>query len=195
MNQGAYGLSTKPLVGLALMQSMVQGILIPMLTTFLATKSDRQPWFRIYVISVNILTLGQTVIHIIQAFDVISASNERVVLVAMAPVLTGLIGAAVQAFFIYRCWRIYHQQILVTIPLLLLWLVSLVSAITMGAFLTQSVGHRPDNAIPGTEISTVVWVVSSLLFDLITTSSTAIYLYHVRTGNTVYAAIARRQSS
>ncbi|CAE7103697.1 unnamed protein product [Rhizoctonia solani] len=180
--QGAYGLPTSALVGLALMQSIVQGVLIPMLTTFLTNKSDHQLWFKIYVVFVNVLTLGQTIIHIIQAFDVINAFGERVVLAAAAPVLTGLIGASVQAFFAYRCWRIYRQRILAIIPLLFLWLVSFVSAVAIGAFLVQSIGRRPDNATVETYTSTRIWVVSSLLFDLVTTSSTIAYLYRVRKG-------------
>ncbi|CAE6479025.1 unnamed protein product [Rhizoctonia solani] len=63
------------------------------------------------------------------------------------------------------------------IPLLLLWLVALISPIAMGAFLVQAIAH---GRIPGTDISTVIWVVSSLLFDLIATSSTIAYLYRVR---------------
>ncbi|CAE6427997.1 unnamed protein product [Rhizoctonia solani] len=177
MDQGAYGLPTKALVSLALMQSTVQGILIPMLATFITTKSDHRPWFKFYVVFVNVLSLGQTIIHIIQAFDAMNALTERIALVAAAPILTGLIGASVQAFFAYRCWRIYHQRILAIIPLLLLWLVALVSAIVMGAFLVQTVVHGPT---PGTDISTVIWVISSLLFDLIATSSTVAYLYGVR---------------
>ncbi|CAE6433050.1 unnamed protein product [Rhizoctonia solani] len=174
---GAYGLPTNALICLAIMQSTVQGILLPMLATFITTKSDHRPWFKFYVIFVNILSLGQTIIHLIQAFDVMNALTERVVLVAAAPILTGLIGAAVQAFFAYRCWRIYHQRILAMIPLLFLWLITLVSAIVMGAFLVQTVVHGPT---PGTDISTVIWVNSSLLFDLITTTSTIAYLYRVR---------------
>ncbi|CAE6442586.1 unnamed protein product [Rhizoctonia solani] len=162
------------------MQSIVQGILIPMLATFMTTKSNHRPWFKIYVFFVNILALVQTIIHIIQAFDIINAFGDRLLLVAAAPVLTGFIGASVQAFFAYRCWRIYHQRILPMIPFLLLWLVSFVSAIVMGAFLARPIGHRPDNAAPQIFISTI-WVISSLLFDLITTSSTIAYLYRVRT--------------
>ncbi|CAE6358180.1 unnamed protein product [Rhizoctonia solani] len=110
MDQGAYGLPTKALVSLALMQSTVQGILIPMLATFITTKSDHRPWFKFYVVFVNVLSLGQTIIHIIQAFDAMNALTERI----------------------------------------------------------------------ATDISTVIWVISSLLFDLIATSSTVAYLYGVR---------------
>ncbi|KDN43378.1 hypothetical protein RSAG8_06162, partial [Rhizoctonia solani AG-8 WAC10335] len=59
------------------MQSIVQGILIPMLATFMTTKSSHRPWFKIYVFFVNILALVQTIIHIIQAFDIINAFGDR----------------------------------------------------------------------------------------------------------------------
>lgn len=120
-----------------------------MLTTFLTTKSDRQLWFKIYVVSINVLTLTQTIIHIIQAFDILNGIPERTILLAMAPVLTGLICAAVQAFFIYRCWRIYRQRVLAIIPLLLLWLIAVVSNVIMGVFSGKPVQNKPFNGRPG----------------------------------------------
>ena len=49
-----------------------------MLATFITTKSDHRPWFKSYVVFVNILSLGQTIIHIIQAFDAMNALSERI---------------------------------------------------------------------------------------------------------------------
>ena len=50
-----------------------QGILIPLLTTFLSSESSRRPWFKIYVVCVNILTAGQTVVHLIQVFGLLDS--------------------------------------------------------------------------------------------------------------------------
>jgi H+/Cl- antiporter ClcA len=44
-------------------------------------------------------------------------------------VLTGLILATVQPYFIHRCWRIYQRRVVLTIPLLLLWIASSISGI------------------------------------------------------------------
>ncbi|CAE6522302.1 unnamed protein product [Rhizoctonia solani] len=183
MSQGSYALSAKSLFGLALMQSIVQGVLIPMLSSFLTTKSEHQLWFRIYVVLINALALAQTIIHIVHAFDALNGIPERTILVAVPPMLTGLICAAVQAFFIHRCWRIYQQRFLAIIPLLLLWLAAFVSNIILGAFTGKPVQSRLFEARPGTSIPVMVWfwLICSLLFDSITTSSTIIYIYRMGT--------------
>ncbi|KAJ1306371.1 hypothetical protein OPQ81_007377 [Rhizoctonia solani] len=157
-----------------------KGILIPMLTTFLNTNSNYKLWFKIYIVSINTLALGQTIIHIIQAFEVIDMINNQGALVAAAPIFTGVIGATVQAFFIHRCWRIYRQRILPTLPLLVLWLASLVSATMIGAYLTLSPGSGADNRMAQLSALVMIWVISSLLFDLVTTSTTVVYLCRVR---------------
>ncbi|KAH7336777.1 hypothetical protein B0J17DRAFT_443495 [Rhizoctonia solani] len=150
---GAYGLPTQALVSLALLQCGTQGVLVSLLANFLASKSDHHAWFKIYIVSANVLTAGQTVVHVAQAFETINLIPVRIALVAAAPVLTGLIGALVHAFFIYRCWRIYQQRLLPTIPLLLLWAISLVSAIMIAAYLAQSLIRPPDQATPSVAIS------------------------------------------
>ncbi|KDN43370.1 hypothetical protein RSAG8_06154, partial [Rhizoctonia solani AG-8 WAC10335] len=180
MTTGSFGLPTKALVSLAIMQCVAQGLLIPLLTIFLSSKSSHRPWFKIYVVCVNVLTAGQTVAHVIQAFDVIELVPAPALLVAAPPILTGLIGASVQAFFIQRCWKIYHQRILPTAPLLLLWLTSLVSAIAIGGYGIELTEHGPLNAIHGLQISSKIWGFSSLILDMITTFSTIVYLHHVR---------------
>lgn len=131
------------------MQSIVQGVLIPILSSFLTTKSEHQLWFRIYVVLINVLALAQTIIHIVHAFDALNGIPERTILVAVPPVLTGLICAAVQTFFIHRCWRIYQQRILAIIPLLLLWLAAFVANIIMGATTGKPVQSRLFEARPG----------------------------------------------
>ncbi|KAG8751793.1 hypothetical protein FRC11_008991 [Ceratobasidium sp. 423] len=159
------------------------GILITLLLNFLASKTDHRAWFKIYVVTANLLTGGQTIIHVVQAFEIIDLAPVCNTLVLAAPVLTGLINVLVQAFFIYRCWRIYQQHVPATIPLVLLSATSLVSAIMIGAYLAKSLIRPPDEVIPGANISNSsveIWTFSSLAFDMITTLSTILYFFRVR---------------
>ncbi|CAE6432331.1 unnamed protein product [Rhizoctonia solani] len=176
---GAFGLPTQALVSLALLQCGTQGVLITLLANFLTSKLDHQAWFKIYVVLANVLTAGQTVVHVMQAFETIDMTPVRSTLVLTAPVLTGLIGGLVQPFFIYRCWKIYRQRLLAIIPLLLLWVVSSVSAFIIGAYISQSLTRSPGQPTLGAAVSTEVWSFSSLAFDMITTCSTVIYFFCV----------------
>ncbi|KAF8678745.1 hypothetical protein RHS04_05137 [Rhizoctonia solani] len=134
-----------------------------------------------------------------QAFECIDSIPPRAELVFITPVLTGLISAFVQPFFMYRCWRIYQQRILMTVPLLVLWMTSLVSAIMIGAFLLEALAHPPTGPALTIYFSSsykshfrvylhiaylglldVVWSFSSLAFDAITTLSTIFYFYRIR---------------
>ncbi|CAE6519702.1 unnamed protein product [Rhizoctonia solani] len=180
MTIGAYGLSAQALVSLAFLQCGTQGVLITLLVNFLASKSDHQIWFKVYVVLANTLTVGQTVIHVIQAFGAISnLTPVNRALELLVPVLTGLIGALVQAFYIYRCWRIYQQRILAIIPLLLLWIATLVSAIMMGGRIAQTLDRALDETTSGFSISRELWSFSSLAFDTITTFSTFVYFFYI----------------
>ncbi|CAE7144957.1 unnamed protein product [Rhizoctonia solani] len=193
MAVGAFGFSTKSLVFLAIMQCTVQGLLIPLFTTFLSSESNRRPWFKLYVVCVNVFTFGQTVAHVIQVFDAIDLVPAPAALVAAPPMLTGLIGAFVQAFFIQRCWKIYHQRILPIIPLLLLWLTSLIAAIGIGGYAIKLTVQGPANAINGLRVFAKIWGFSSLILDTITTFSTIVYLYHIRknlgSGHSVFVMV------
>ncbi|CAE6491059.1 unnamed protein product [Rhizoctonia solani] len=180
MTVGAYGLSTHKLVYLALSQCGIQGILVALTLSFLTSKSNRPTWFKIYVVITNLLTAGQTVTHTMQAFECIDSIPPRAELVFITPVLTGLISAFVQPFFMYRCWRIYQQRILMTVPLLVLWMTSLVSAIMIGTFLLKALAHPPTGPALDIYFSNVVWSFSSLAFDAITTLSTIFYFYRIR---------------
>ncbi|KAJ1306374.1 hypothetical protein OPQ81_007380 [Rhizoctonia solani] len=178
----AHGLPNKALMFLAVMQCLTQGVLVTLLATFLTSKSSHQPWFKVYVIFVNVLCAGQTVLNIIQAFNIVDLVPQPVALVAAAPVLTGVIGASVQAFFIRRCWKIYDQRILPIIPLLLLWLASLVSSVAIGGYGMQSAERKVLFSKQGVMTLLKVWIFTSFIFDLITTLSTIFYLYRVRKG-------------
>ncbi|CAE6506838.1 unnamed protein product, partial [Rhizoctonia solani] len=134
----------------------LSGILVTLLTNFLASKTDHQVWFKVYIFIVNVLTAGQTVIHVIQAFETIDLTPVHNTLVLAAPILTGLIGALVQAFFIHRCWKIYQQRSLATIPLILLWITSLVSAIMIGGYAAQSLTRPPSEATPELNVSSLL---------------------------------------
>ncbi|CAE6359087.1 unnamed protein product, partial [Rhizoctonia solani] len=150
MSVGAYGLSSHALVCLALLQGIIQGVLMALLSNFLTSKTNHPIWLKIYVIFTNILTGLQTVIHVIQAFESIdSAIPQAEKLVLAAPVLTGLISALVQPYFMHRCWRIYQRRIILVIPLVLLWITSFVSIISLlqGIFLAQTFARPPSQAM------------------------------------------------
>ncbi|KAB5592552.1 hypothetical protein CTheo_4019 [Ceratobasidium theobromae] len=75
----SYGLTPKEMFGLSAMQCAMQGILIPLLVTFLTDRSttSRSPWFKIYVVSVNMLGFWQTALAIVQALDSINSQPTR----------------------------------------------------------------------------------------------------------------------
>lgn len=50
---------------------------MPLLVTFLTSKRGHNPWFKIYVIYVNVISLAQTIIHTIQAFYFLGATPPR----------------------------------------------------------------------------------------------------------------------
>ncbi|CAE6432171.1 unnamed protein product [Rhizoctonia solani] len=183
MSVGAYGLSNHALVYLALLQGGIQGVLVTLLLKFLSSRNNHPAWLKTYVVFANALTAAQTAIHAVQALEGVDSVPPRNELVLAAPVLTGLISASVQPYFIHRCWRIYQRRVILTIPLVLLWMTSWISAIMIGVFLSQAFARPPSEATPGVDISNLpgeVWSFSSLAFDTITTLSTTLYLFRVR---------------
>lgn len=176
-----YQLTAKQVVWLSILQCTVQGVLIPLFATFLTSKRDRSSWLKAYVIVVNALCLAQTVMHTMQGFDAIDGIPPRVILMVLGPVLTAFIATLVQAFFIYRCWRIFKQRVLPILPFLCFSLISFVS----GTLLGVSFSRWPQRNLEQQSKLSMVWVFSSFALDFCTTLTTIIYMYRVRksTGN------------
>jgi len=92
------------------------------------------------------------------------------------PIITAILIGSVQGFFIFRCWRIFQQRLLYTIPLLVLWVTSTLSGTIQGIYMaTIGVGYQ-------FQITCTIWVCGSLMLDIIMTTTTVVYLYRSRTG-------------
>jgi hypothetical protein len=128
----------------------LSGVLIPLLIHFLSSPRDDRKWFKIYVIYVNILALVQTGVHLYDGLSVagsqsihpaVSATRQVTTLysytlksikaLALSPILTTILGASVQLFFIFRCWRIFQQRLLFIMPFLALWVSALIPGILL----------------------------------------------------------------
>ncbi|CAE6410334.1 unnamed protein product [Rhizoctonia solani] len=181
MSTEAYGLEPRYLLLLVVAQCVVQGSLIPMLATFLSSKSasKRPTTFKIYVILINALSFTQTVIAVLQGFDMMDTAPPRQTLVSVYMYLTGVICASVQAFFIHRCWIIFGKRVLPIIPFLVLLSASLVSGIMVVVCGSAVMGSK---LVPNKDLALAVCVASSFILDLFTTTTTIVFLYRTRTG-------------
>ncbi|KAF8757844.1 hypothetical protein RHS01_03646 [Rhizoctonia solani] len=142
MSIGAFGLSTSPLVCLALLHTGVQGILVTLLLDFFASNNNRPIWFKTYVISVNALAAGQTAMHIVQAFESIESIAPRTEMLENIPTAIvadhssdTTVGDNVDICDHYAC----------------------------------SPNRSPRTTSPEVNVANGVWSFSSLAFDLITT--------------------------
>ncbi|KAF8678892.1 hypothetical protein RHS04_04924 [Rhizoctonia solani] len=147
----AFGLSPNGQLALTVTQCIVQGILIPLFSTFLSTRSTRSAAFTTYVVAINLLCLGQTAISIIQTADLLNSAPFREPVTAnfaqfeICPLLipltfklllayashTVIIGTGVQAFFVDRCWRIFKKRLWPIIPFVLLALAGLAAGVLL----------------------------------------------------------------
>ncbi|KAH7330718.1 hypothetical protein B0J17DRAFT_162524 [Rhizoctonia solani] len=162
---------------------ILQGILIPLLISFLTSsrvKNDKL-LFRIYVIFINGLAFTQTIVHLYDTLDFFDSRTpaSRPAVLVLTPVLNVALGASAQLFFIFRCWRIYKQRVLFVLPLLALWLIALVPGLLMGYYFLESVKRstlRPASVALG------VWIFSSFALEVCVTTTTVVYLFRTRTG-------------
>ncbi|CAE6510653.1 unnamed protein product [Rhizoctonia solani] len=173
---------------------VVQGILIPLLISFLTSsniRKDKLP-FQIYVMFINALTLAQTIVHL---YDTLDFFDSRVpvshpVILILTPVLNVTIAASVQLFFIFRCWRIYKERILYVLPLLALWITAFIPGLFLGYYLVESVKR---STIRPASVALAIWIFSSFALELCVTTTTVIYLFRTRTGlaehNSVFKTI------
>ncbi|CAE6451926.1 unnamed protein product [Rhizoctonia solani] len=181
MSTEAYGLEPRHLLALVVMQCILQGLLICMLASFLSSKSasSRPMGFKLYVVFVNALSFAQTTVTILQGFEMLDVAPHKQILVLVYFWLTGINSAAVQAFFMHRCWRIFEKRILPIIPFLVLFLAFFASGVMVvicGSVVTGSKEARNKSHI------VAVCVSSSFVLDLLMTTTTIIFLYRTRTG-------------
>ncbi|CAE6438142.1 unnamed protein product [Rhizoctonia solani] len=175
-------LDQKTLIIGDMVHCIVQGILVPLLINFLTSshlKSDKLS-FRLYVIFINGLVLGQTIINLYDTLDSFGSESpvSRPAILVLNPVLNVTIGASAQLFFIFRCWRIYNQRVVFVLPLLALWLTALIPGLLLGYYLVESVKR---STLQPASIALAVWIFSSLTLELCVTATTVIYLFRTRT--------------
>ncbi|CAE6500088.1 unnamed protein product [Rhizoctonia solani] len=197
METDAFGVSPKQVLSLTVAQCLVQGILISLLATFLSTRSTRPPSFNVYVITINLLCMGQTVVSVIQSMDLLDPAPYRESLVLAYTIYTVVIGAGVQAFFVDRCWKIFKKRLLPAIPLVLLSLVGLTTGVLVVVFKAQfttiNLAYQAnshdkvlqmvfDAALRRGRIALTVWAFSWFVLELGMTVITIVFLYRMRTG-------------
>ncbi|CAE7058073.1 unnamed protein product [Rhizoctonia solani] len=155
----AFGLTPRQLVVLAILEGVTQGVLLPLLVNFLASKRGHHPWFKLYVVFVNALSLVHTILRIVEAFSAMDATQRLLPLELGSIFLTCSVAAFTQAFYIYRCWRIFNRRTLFIVP----YLVGLATALASGA-----------------SIVATIWIFSAFTLDLSLTLTMVIYLYRLR---------------
>ncbi|KAB5592550.1 hypothetical protein CTheo_4017 [Ceratobasidium theobromae] len=165
MATGAYGLTPKAMFGLSAMQCTTQGMIISLLVTFLTSPPTpgRSPWFKAYVISVNVLGLVQTIIVILQGVDIFGPRPAREILVVIFHLLTTLIGTFVQAFFLHRCWRIFNKRFWPTAPFLVLLASAFASGTASVIYAAQGTNSaKKASAAPPLVLATIIIVNRSI---------------------------------
>ncbi|CAE6425997.1 unnamed protein product, partial [Rhizoctonia solani] len=183
MTTKADGSDLRYLLQLAVMECVLQGTLIPMLATFLTSRSasKRPTRLKIYVIFINALGLTQTIAAVLRVFDILDAASHRHILVTVHICLTGAICSSVQAFFLYRCWIILGKRILPIAPFLALLAVSLVSGIMSVVCSSATTTPSPARNVRK-NLALAVCIGSSFVLDFFMTTTTMIFLYRTRSG-------------
>ncbi|KAG8688970.1 hypothetical protein FRC12_016375 [Ceratobasidium sp. 428] len=176
-------LSPELVVATTLIHCILQGILVPLLVSFLNSGRDQNKWFRAYVVFINLASLTETIIHIVPIYDTLHNIPPRISLILGPQILTNVISASVQAFFISRCWRIFQRRLLPVLPFLALHLTSIISGTIIIVYLAQ--GATPNSAHQR-HITFAIWVISLFLLDLSTTTTTTVYLYRSYAGFSEY---------
>ncbi|CAE7196443.1 unnamed protein product [Rhizoctonia solani] len=188
MTTKADGSDLRYLLQLAVMECVLQGTLIPMLATFLTSRSasKRPTRLKIYVIFINALGLTQTIAAVLRVFDILDAASHRHILVTVHICLTGAICSSVQAFFLYRCWIILGKRILPIAPFLALLAVSLVSGIMSvvcsSATTTPSPARNVRYEIEEPCAGCMHRKFIPFVLDFFMTTTTMIFLYRTRSG-------------
>ncbi|KAG8687627.1 hypothetical protein FRC08_011881 [Ceratobasidium sp. 394] len=170
-------------VAATLVHCTLQGVLVPLLVSFLNSGRDQNKWFRGYVVFINLTSLAETIIHIVPIYDTLHQILPSLSLISGPQILTNILGASVQGFFIYRCWRIFQRRILPIVPFLVLHLTSIITGTIVVLYLALGVTtitarlHR---------VTFGIWVFSLFLLDLSTTTTTMVYLYRSFAGFSEY---------
>ncbi|KAG8705821.1 hypothetical protein FRC08_001423, partial [Ceratobasidium sp. 394] len=161
-------------VAATLVHCTLQGALVPLLVSFLNSGRDQNKWFRVYVVLVNLASLTETIIHIVPIYDTLHQILPSLSLILGPQILTNMLSASVQGFFIYRCWRIFQRRILPIVPFLVLHLTSIITGTIVVVYL--ALGATTDT-VRLRQVTFAIWVFSLFLLDLSTTTTTMVYLY------------------
>ncbi|KAG8709643.1 hypothetical protein FRC08_018202, partial [Ceratobasidium sp. 394] len=111
---------------------------IPLLVTFLSANRKTSKRFRAYVVSVHVVALGQTIMHISQVFDLVESRRPLPLILLAHPLLTIMLNASVQGFFLFRCWCIFRRRLLCIVPFLVLFVAAAVSGLLTAIYHMES---------------------------------------------------------
>ncbi|CAE6408211.1 unnamed protein product [Rhizoctonia solani] len=170
------GLTPRQLVILAVLEGITQGVLVPLLIDFLASKRSHHLWFKVYVIFVNVLSLTHTTLRVAEAFLALGPIPHLFPFELSSIIVASGVTAFTQAFFIYRCWRIFNRRTILIIPYLVGLTTTLVCGALIGLF---SAGVIP-NTLNEIKIAVTIWTFTAFALDLCMTLTTIIYLYRLR---------------
>ncbi|KAG9121336.1 hypothetical protein FRC07_002736 [Ceratobasidium sp. 392] len=97
-----YKLSAAQVVSLSTIHTVLQGSFAPLLVSFLSSTRSSSRWFKAYVVSVHIVALGQTIMHITQVFDLVESRQPLPLAVYHMKSLT--IDTAYQLRVVFSMW-------------------------------------------------------------------------------------------
>ncbi|CEL56389.1 hypothetical protein RSOLAG1IB_07775 [Rhizoctonia solani AG-1 IB] len=185
MGAASFGLTSGQLVLLAILQGITQGALFPLLISFLASKRTNHRWFKIYVIFTNVLSLSHTIIRVVEAFSSLEPTPRLLPFELSSIFVTCSTAAFTQAFFIYRCWRIFNRRTIFIVPFLIALLTALVSGALIGLFSAGAIPHTWHMI----EIALATWAFSAFTLDFCMTLITIVYLYRLRANHNEHDSV------
>ncbi|KAF8757771.1 hypothetical protein RHS01_03590 [Rhizoctonia solani] len=149
-------------------------------SSFKASSVDDKPrWFKVYVLGINTLGLVQTTLAIVQGFTTFGSPPPRIAPVNVSMLLTPIIAASVQPYFIHRCWIMLNKRLMPVIILVVLALLALTFGII--GIVTYS-GWIKSIPVERWGIPMVICLLTILLLDaiVVVTSRHFLLLEHQR---------------
>ncbi|QRW16761.1 hypothetical protein RhiXN_04763 [Rhizoctonia solani] len=147
-------------------------------SSFKASSVDDKPrWFKVYVLGINTLGLVQTTLAIVQGFTTFGSPPPRIAPVNVSMLLTPIIAASVQPYFIHRCWIMLNKRLMPVIILVVLALLALTFGII--GIVTYS-GWIKSIPVERWGIPMVICLLTILLLDAIVVVTTVRFLKQSR---------------
>ncbi|CUA71227.1 hypothetical protein RSOLAG22IIIB_04531 [Rhizoctonia solani] len=167
----------------SLLHCAFQGVLFALFPGVMSREREESRRFKIHIVVVNFLALGQTVIASMPVFSSNDSDRNTGVRAPrfLPPLFNAFLATLVQGFYILRCWRILGRRWLYILPYITLWLLATVGNFAISVL--NSNGLRSDNESEKQRIALGLWAFSSLIVDLLMTITTGFYLYKTRTGD------------